>query len=86
MEGQSRLESIRNIRKTSDTGETVTVTAEAPPREPRCRMRNRLDNPCPNPALDPEAEVLICVKHAARVMRLVAEQRAAARTATRRTQ
>jgi hypothetical protein len=28
-------------------------------------------NRCPNPALDPEAAVLICGRHAARVLELV---------------
>jgi hypothetical protein len=41
----------------------------------RCRMRNRLDNPCPNPALsDDEKTIAICAKHAAKVMELINEQ------------
>lgn len=43
----------------------------APVRTPRCRMLDSKLNRCPNPALDPLAKVLICAKHAARVLELV---------------
>jgi hypothetical protein len=49
-------------------------------------MLGRLSDRCTNPALDPDPNApQICVKHAAAVMRLVATQREAARTAGRRT-
>jgi len=37
----------------------------------RCRMTDRLHNPCTAEALDPDAPVLICTRHAALVLALI---------------
>ncbi|GII89650.1 hypothetical protein Ssi03_76400 [Sphaerisporangium siamense] len=58
---------------------TIQGPPAAPGRELRCRYRRRNDEMCSNPSLDqsPDALILICVAHAAKVMQLVAEQKAA---------
>lgn len=54
---------------------TVTTAIATPDRIRRCRMRDRLGNPCPNPTLsDDEMAIAICGKHAAKVMELVREK------------
>lgn len=56
---------------------TAKALVGTPDREPRCRMRNALGDPCPSPALDPDPKaVQICMKHAGKVIQLVAEHRA----------
>lgn len=37
----------------------------------RCRMLDHLSNRCPNPALDPDAPLIVCVKHAAAAAELL---------------
>lgn len=39
----------------------------------RCRVHNRLGNPCTGEAVDPEAELLICARHLAEAQRLIHE-------------
>lgn len=34
-----------------------------PPRKVRCHVLNRRRNPCPNPAIDPDAKTPICLRH-----------------------
>lgn len=55
------------------------MTTPTPDRQKRCRYRRRNDEMCPNPALDQsdDALILICVRHASRVLALIAEHRAA---------
>lgn len=57
----------------------MTKTVIAAGRLKRCRFHDRRDNPCPNPAIDQsdDAEIFVCMKHAARVLKLVAEAKAA---------
>lgn len=43
------------------------------PRLTRCRMTDRFHNPCTGEAIDPEAAVLICARHAGLVMALIRE-------------
>lgn len=49
----------------------------------RCRVHNRLNNPCTGEAVDPEAELLICSRHLAEAQRLVSEAFAKARARDR---
>ncbi|WP_433519054.1 hypothetical protein ACQP2T_28155 [Nonomuraea sp. CA-143628] len=60
---------------------TEGVAIRDTPRLRRCRMRKSLDDPCPNPALseDPK-DIAICVRHAAQVMQLIADQTRKARS------
>lgn len=44
----------------------------------RCKMTGRTGNPCPNPALVEDAEILICAKHLARASALMTEIKASA--------
>jgi hypothetical protein len=44
----------------------------------RCKMTDRFSNPCSNPAVVPDAEILICAKHLTRASALMAEIKAAA--------
>lgn len=37
----------------------------------RCRVLNRLSNPCTGEAVDPDAELLICARHLAMAQRLI---------------
>lgn len=37
----------------------------------RCRYLDHLSNPCPNPALDPDAPLVLCIKHAAAATELI---------------
>jgi hypothetical protein len=55
----------------------------APDRLKRCRYRRLNDEPCCNPALDQadDAVIFVCVRHASRVLALVAEHRATKRAA-----
>ncbi|MFI7707621.1 hypothetical protein [Nonomuraea sp. NPDC049480] len=54
---------------------TATAPAETPARIRRCRMRKRLGDPCPNPALsDDPKDIAICGHHAAKVMQLIHAQ------------
>lgn len=39
----------------------------------RCRVHNRLNNPCTGEAVDPTAELLICSRHLAEAQRLIHE-------------
>ncbi|BBA99253.1 hypothetical protein RVR_5793 [Actinacidiphila reveromycinica] len=39
----------------------------------RCRVHNRLNDPCSGEAVDPDAELLICTRHLAEAQRLIAE-------------
>lgn len=39
----------------------------------RCRVHNRLGNPCTGEAVDPDAELLICARHLAEAQRLIHE-------------
>lgn len=39
----------------------------------RCRVLNRLGNPCSGEAVDPAAELLICPRHLAAAQRLIHE-------------
>ncbi|MFF7200495.1 hypothetical protein [Streptomyces sp. NPDC008141] len=52
-----------------------------PERIVTCRMTNRLGNRCTAEAIDPGGEAVICVRHAAEVMRTLAlaEKKAATR-------
>lgn len=52
----------------------------------RCRYKRRNSEMCPNPALDqaPDARVVICSHHAARVIEIVREARDRAKQTTRR--
>jgi nitrite reductase/ring-hydroxylating ferredoxin subunit len=45
----------------------------------RCRVHNKLNDPCSGEAVDPDAELLICTRHLAAAQRLIraAFQRAA---------
>ena len=47
-------------------------------RVPRCRVLDSHSNPCPNPALVEDAEILLCSKHLARAGRLWNQVKAAA--------
>lgn len=48
----------------------------------RCRVHNRMGNPCSDEAVDPDAELLICVRHLAEAQQLINDAlRATARTA-----
>lgn len=38
----------------------------------RCRVHNRLNDPCSGEAVDPNAELLICTRHLAEAQRLIA--------------
>ncbi len=56
----------------------MTGTPVPTGREARCRYLRRDGDRCPNPALDPDEKAIqICGKHAAKVMQLVAEAKAA---------
>lgn len=37
----------------------------------RCRVHNRLNDPCSGEAVDPNAELLICTRHLAEAQRLI---------------
>lgn len=37
----------------------------------RCRVHNRLNDPCSGEAVDPDAELLICTRHLAQAQRLI---------------
>lgn len=37
----------------------------------RCRVHNRLGNPCTGEAVDPEGELLICARHLAAAQRVI---------------
>lgn len=37
----------------------------------RCRVHNRLGNPCTGEAVDPTAELLICSRHLAAAQRVI---------------
>lgn len=39
----------------------------------RCRVHNRLNDPCSGEAVDPQAELLICARHLAEAQRLIHE-------------
>ncbi len=57
---------------------TATTTAPTTTRVRRCRYLRKDDNPCPNPALsEDDKDIAICGAHAAKVMQLVAEAKAA---------
>lgn len=43
----------------------------------RCRMHDRLSNPCPNEAVVEDADILICARHLAKATALMNEIRAA---------
>lgn len=63
---------------TSTPADSLVSLAE---REPRCRMRNRLNDPCPNPSVDPDRKaVQICARHMGEVIALYREH--LAKTAT----
>lgn len=51
----------------------------------QCRYLRRNDEQCTGEALDdaPDAEILLCLKHSARVMRMVAEHQKTSRLARR---
>lgn len=48
-----------------------TTTPSATDRKARCRYLRRNGEQCTGEALDPNADVLICSKHAARTMQLI---------------
>lgn len=48
-----------------------------------CRMTNRYGNRCTAEAIDPNGEAVICVRHAAEVMRTVSTAQAKASSARR---
>jgi hypothetical protein len=39
----------------------------------RCRVNNRMGDPCSGEAVDPNADLLICVRHLAEAQRLIAQ-------------
>lgn len=47
---------------------TTTTTAE---RRTTCRYLDRNANQCTAEAIDPEGEILICAKHAGRVLEMI---------------
>lgn len=50
---------------------TATVATK---RAARCRMHDRLDNPCPNPVIDEDPNAIqICPSHALRAAQLLVE-------------
>ena len=73
-----RLESVLITK-----GRHMSATTAEPERLARCRYLRRNDEQCTAEAIDPDADILICAKHAARVMRLIATQRETARRAPR---
>lgn len=57
----------------------ATSTTASTPSQPviRCRYRRQSGEMCTAEVLDPNADILICAKHAARVMALIKAARAA---------
>lgn len=53
---------------------TMNTTLATPGRVVRCRYRRRNDEMCTAEVLDPLGEILICAKHAARVMELIRDR------------
>jgi len=47
------------------------MTEHATTRVVRCRMTNRYGDPCGGEALDPNGDVLICMRHAALVIEMI---------------
>ncbi len=47
-------------------------------RRPTCRMLDRRHNRCTAEPIDPDAEIVICQRHAAQVMQLIGDQMEAA--------
>lgn len=56
--------------------QSLTSTSAHPERLIRCRYRRRNDEMCPNPALDQsdDALIYICMKHGARVVKMVMDR------------
>ncbi|WP_141579673.1 hypothetical protein [Actinomadura sp. WMMA1423] len=46
----------------------MPITEQAPKRIIRCRYLRQNDEQCTAEVLDPEADVLLCLKHSARVV------------------
>lgn len=63
--------------------EAITSTRRENTTIVRCRYLRRNGEQCTGEAIDPGAEILLCAKHAGRVMRLVKERAQKVRRAAR---